>query len=261
MQTSGINAQTSSAQTPEKLRKVAREFESLFTSMMLKSMRDTVGDNPLIPAGFGEKVYTEMLDDHYAELISKQGSLGLADMIVKQLELNGIDNPSIDELKNLKNDSWRIDNRFIPSTNTNNKPISSNIHKWDDLIEKAGSEHGVDSNLIRAIITQESGGNPYAVSQAGAKGLMQLMDSTAQDMGVYSSFSPQANILGGTRYLRQMLDRYDGNETLALASYNAGPVAVDKYKGIPPYQETRNYVDSVLRLKNLFASDSQIKDK
>ncbi len=102
------------------------------------------------------------------------------------------------------------------------------------------------------MITQESGGNPFAVSKAGAKGLMQLMDSTATDLGVENSFSPRSNIMGGTKYLKFLLEKFDGNEQLALASYNAGPASVDKYKGIPPYIETQKYVKSVLDLKQHF---------
>ena len=267
MLASSINTNSATTQSPESIRKIAQEFESLFTSTMLRAMRKTVGDNPLIPSGFGEQVYTDMLDEKYSEMISTHGSIGLADMIVKQLEQLGAGGlSSLQELKNLKNKSWQMDNRFLPqgSPSSDSKgtgDINGKVNRWEDLIDQASKEHGVDKNLISAVIAQESAGNPYAVSKAGAKGLMQLMDSTALDMGVTSSFSPQANIYGGVKYLRQMLEKHNGDERLALAAYNAGPAAVEKYSGVPPYIETQNYVDSVLQLKKIFARNQSDGDK
>ena len=118
---------------------------------------------------------------------------------------------------------------------------------FDALITEASAKHGLSADLVRAVVQAESNFNPRAVSSAGAKGLMQLMDGTAKGLGVSDSFDPAQNIEGGVKFLRQMLDRY-GSVSLALAAYNAGPGAVDRYGGIPPYKETQLYVKRVLSL-------------
>jgi len=117
-----------------------------------------------------------------------------------------------------------------------------------DAISNACSRHGVDPALVHAIVKVESDFNPYALSRKGAMGLMQLMPQTAIDMNVHNIFNPHENVDGGVRYLRYLIDRYDGNLTLALAAYNAGESAVKKWGTIPPFPETQNYVQRILRL-------------
>ena len=118
----------------------------------------------------------------------------------------------------------------------------------DNLIEKYSNKNGLDKDFVKALVKQESGFNPNATSKCGAMGLMQLMPSTAQGLGVSNAYDVEQNIAGGTRYLKSMIERFNGDEKLALAAYNAGPNAVKKYGGIPPYQETQNYVKNVLSI-------------
>jgi soluble lytic murein transglycosylase-like protein len=114
------------------------------------------------------------------------------------------------------------------------------------MMSRAGAQHNLDVDLLASVVRAESGGNTHAVSRTGAQGLMQLMPATAAQLGVADSFHPEQNINGGTAYLDALLTRYHDNISLALAAYNAGPAAVDKYHGIPPYRETRAYVSRVI---------------
>ncbi len=114
------------------------------------------------------------------------------------------------------------------------------------MLVNAGQEHNLDVDLLASLVKAESGDNARAVSRVGARGLMQLMPSTAAGLGVRDSFRPEENVRGGTAYLDTLLTRYHDNLALALAAYNAGPEAVDKYNGIPPYLETRVYVARVI---------------
>jgi soluble lytic murein transglycosylase-like protein len=130
------------------------------------------------------------------------------------------------------------------------------------VVASASDKHLVDADLIDSVIRAESGFNPRAVSPKGARGLMQLMPGTAANLGVQDSFDAQANVDGGTRYLRELLARYNNDLARALAAYNAGPHRVEQYHGVPPYRETRAYVSSVIRdfnRKKLAARKSQAK--
>jgi soluble lytic murein transglycosylase-like protein len=119
---------------------------------------------------------------------------------------------------------------------------------YDDIIEEAAAEYDMDANLIRAVMQAESAFHPYAVSRAGAEGLMQLMPELSTEMGVSDSFDPRENIMGGARYLKRLLDYHNGNIDLALASYNAGPGNVERYGGVPPFRETRRYVKTIKQI-------------
>jgi soluble lytic murein transglycosylase-like protein len=132
---------------------------------------------------------------------------------------------------------------FGPAANPDASLSPADLH---EMLAKAGSEHNLDVDLLASVVKAESGGNARAVSRAGARGLMQLMPGTATELGVEDSFEPKQNVRGGTAYLDALLVRYHDQLALALAAYNAGPEAVDRYHGIPPYHETRAYVARVI---------------
>lgn len=135
--------------------------------------------------------------------------------------------------------------RPTAAVSCNNAKLHAASHQ--PIIKEYSAQYGVNKNLIKAIIAVESCFDKNAVSRVGAQGLMQLMPKTATSLGVYDAFNAKDNIKGGTRYFRQMLELFDFDVELALAAYNAGPNAVKKYNGIPPYKETQTYVKKVIK--------------
>lgn len=170
-----------------------------------------------------------------------------------------IQSPSIQSFDSVLKNSAKVkfgDLLTNPTTRVNaniySKEVESSVGKIStreqikSLVSRVAKKHGVDEKLVNALIKQESGFNPNAKSRVGAMGLMQLMPATAKGLGVTNPMDPEQNVEGGVKYLKSMLNRYNGNIILALAAYNAGPGAVDKYDGVPPYKETQNYVKSIL---------------
>ena len=129
--------------------------------------------------------------------------------------------------------------------------------RYDDIIAEAERRNGVDAPLIKAVVRAESAFDPKAVSHKGALGLMQIMPKNLKRLKVKDPYNPWDNIMGGTRYLKQMLARFEGQLPLALAAYNAGPKAVEQYRGIPPYNETQNYVRKVMRFYAGFKNEKR----
>ena len=123
----------------------------------------------------------------------------------------------------------------------------SSTRNLNDVVNSVSSQYHLDPDLVASVIRAESGFNPHAVSPKGARGLMQLMPKTASQLGVPNAFDPQSNVQGGTRYLRELMERYNFDIVKALAAYNAGPQRVEQYRGVPPYYETRAYVARIVR--------------
>jgi Rod binding domain-containing protein len=286
-----------------RLEKATREFEAVFLSYMLKTMRG--GENEedgLFGNNFGGDLMTGMFDQELARYVTRGSSLGLGEMMYRSLtgeryrqherpdkkpEITGSKTPAEvplvpdRELRDgvpLRMHHQPAAASAPPLSRTQVEPapqkkseevgpakpapgggasivpdsVQARVEAFHSLIEDAAAQHGVDSSLVRAIIASESGGRPDALSPKSAKGLMQLIDSTAAEMGVQRIWDPAQNISGGVKYLKQQLDRFDGDITLAAAAYNAGPGAVRKHGGVPPYRETQQYVRRVLNYLSYF---------
>ncbi|HEX2962047.1 MAG: transglycosylase SLT domain-containing protein [Bacteroidota bacterium] len=248
----------------EKLAKASRDFESLLTSMMLKSMTKTTsglfGDE-----SYGGDTFETLFEGELSSYISKNQSLGVAAKLYKKLTGEDLetgaglpvkkvsDHNASSKTNPTEDGSSGSDAKPIHIKGANNNPAvepsqssMNRIGKLDEVIEQASKDFGVDSNIIRSVILAESAGNAKARSVSNAKGLMQLMDSTASSMGVKNVWDPKENIYGGTKYLAGLLRQYNGELKLALAAYNAGPGNVEKYNGVPPFNETRNYISRVM---------------
>ena len=235
-----------STEEKKKLQKASRDFESMLTSLMLKSMTKSSG-GLLGENGYGNDVFDTVFENELANKITDSKGLGIAESIYKRMTGEDLpmkeflikNRPAIKDIvkKEVNNGS----NKIKPSTSA-----AERLKKYEPIIQEASSKHGVPVNLIKSIILTESAAKENAVSKADAKGLMQLMDSTAKEMGVRNSLNPAQNIYGGTKYIAKMLKEFDGDLEKSLAAYNAGPANVQKYNGIPPFNETQNYVTRVM---------------
>ncbi len=246
----------------EKLAKASKEFESMLTNMMIKSMTKTT-DGLFGKDNYGGDVLDVLFESEISKFITESQGMGIADKIYKSLT-----GEQLESLRTISKEkpmpaavptNQAIDNRTDETNNVklNNNAIKPNknalqrIEKFNDAIEAASKKFNVDKQLIKSVILTESAGKVDAKSHANAKGLMQLMDSTATEMGVENPWDPTENIFGGTKYLSKMLKQYQGDTDLALAAYNAGPGNVNKHNGIPPFKETQNYVKRVNNYLNI----------
>jgi soluble lytic murein transglycosylase-like protein len=141
----------------------------------------------------------------------------------------------------------KTDTRYRLFIRSGNRTVKEYLVEYHGIVKRASDQFGVDIHFIKAIIRAESGFDQEAVSKKGAKGLMQLMPGTASDMEVIDPLDPEENIVGGTRYFSLLLKRFKNNKALALAAYNAGPENVENYNGIPPFPETKAFVERVMR--------------
>jgi len=276
------SACTDAASEKALLKKATQEFESFFMYYMMKTMRKTIpenslAENSLFSTDAGKDVYTQMFDMEIARSVTKSSNRSIGEILYESLEKlvdakysqteetgeaeKFVPLPE-DEEENIELDKGglklpeeledfkKVDEPpdFI-TVSQSQRPVTENriMTDYGRIIDEAAKENSLDSTLIASIIEVESGGRADAVSPAGAKGLMQLADSTAGDYGVSDAFDPEENIKAGSRFLKNLLRRYDDLET-ALAAYNAGPGNVDKYGGMPPFKETRAYVKKVTDL-------------
>jgi Rod binding domain-containing protein len=240
-------------QKKAKLQKAVKEFESVFVGYILKTMRGTVQKSDLAGDDFGGDVLEGLFDTEMARHISGQSGLGIGEMLYKQMTGESLSGaaprsgasgslPSI------------LRGKLAPSDT-----VAQRVESFGAAIQSAAAENAISPALLKAVIAAESGGDPSAQSAKNAKGLMQLLDTTATDMGVKDVWNPSENIQGGAKYLKQMMERFGGDITKALASYNAGPAAVEKHNGVPPFKETREYVRKVIGFMNAY--DNEENDK
>ena len=217
-------------------------------SSMLQNLLSSSGQSSAMQRAVQMNNYVNTFNANWAPVNKNQNAADVG----KQAEIQSFDSV----LKNsatvkfgdlITNPTTRVNaNLYTAQANSSVQPTLSPKERIKNIVSKVSKKHGVDEKLVNALIKQESGFNPNAKSKVGALGLMQLMPSTAKGLGVTNPMDPEQNVDGGVRYLKSMLNKYNGNIILALAAYNAGPNAVDRYDGVPPYKETQNYVKSIL---------------
>jgi soluble lytic murein transglycosylase-like protein len=242
-----------SQEQKRRLATVSEQFEGLLTSLMLKSMFDK--SNGLFGKdSYGGDYFQSIFEMQLGDYIARNKSLGIAKQIYRNVTGEEFDPSMVMRRIHISPLSMA---KFKNKT-TKDKTIQPSVEalerlsKYENIINAASQKFGVRDSLIKSIILTESAAKENAVSKANAKGLMQLMDATAESLGIKDIFNPVENIFGGTKYLSSLFGLFDNNLDLALAAYNAGPENVKKHNGIPPFEETKNYVERVKAYLNYF---------
>jgi Rod binding domain-containing protein len=247
-------------QSKRKLQKAVKDFEAVFVGYLLKEMRGSESTSGLFGESFGGDLVDSLFDLEVAKQVSHTGRIGLARLLYRQLTGEDLPSPVPTGEKNpaIREVLPPVAERQVGAV-PSRSPLQERIKPFEPIIQEAAERYGINPHLIKAVIASESAGVPTAQSRKQAKGLMQLIDSTAAAVGVRDVWNPRENIFGGSLYLKQLLERHGGDLERALASYNAGPKTVDRYEGIPPFKETQTYVERVLRYKKHFEELEQEK--
>jgi soluble lytic murein transglycosylase-like protein len=224
------------------VRKAARDFEGLLLAQLFKVMKNSIRssqDETLLRSD----VLSEFADLELGRVLAERRPIGLSEVVYRSLG-------NARTLTPPREHSQAAPMPLLPAARAPvplKQPLPS-ISPLEPIVARAAERHGLDPRLLHAVIACESAGNPQAQSPRGAKGLMQLVDSTAQMLGVRDVYDPEENVEGGARYLKSLLNRFHQKLEWALAAYNAGPSAVERHQGVPPYAETKRYVKKVLEL-------------
>ncbi len=235
-----LNNSISNTNKLMELKKACRGFEAIMIQKMLQEMDKTIPNDPLIKNDAQNDIYKSMYINALANKMSEDSPFGISKMLFNSLK------EYVEYKKHIKGSSgFKKLNQSSFKPLEKYKKIDANKDYINKVIDKAARKYSVPKNLIYGIIKAESDFNPNAVSSAGAVGLMQLMPQTALDLGVKNAWDIEENIMGGVKYIAQLMDKFK-DEKLAVAAYNAGPENVKKYNGIPPFKETKDYVKKVL---------------
>lgn len=251
-------------QTPaeKKAWKVACDFEAIFVRQIFKNMDQSnlamLGDQA--NKDQAKDIYHDMFNGHLADAASKNSSFGLARWLYPTLLKQ--DSGAVAGLEKVQGESAAAaaairaygatapsDSSPRPGAAATLATLGAKLPGLQASIAAASQDTGVSASLLQGMITVESGGRADAVSPKGARGLMQLMPGTAKELGVTDPNDPHQSVMGGAKYMAQLLKRFDGDETRALAAYNAGPSNVEKYGGVPPFAETQKYVEKVQAIR------------
>jgi Rod binding domain-containing protein len=255
-----------------KLQKAAKDFEAIFVNYLLQSMRKTVqkGDEEE-GGGFGGEMMLEMFDQEMSKHIARTGNLGFGEMLYKKMTGESLPKETVHReiSRAIVMDQKAVvaapsiastavsSTPVIPAKRGRSNSVKNAVGKYDDIVNRAAKKYDLDTSLIKAVMASESAGNPQAHSSANAKGLMQLIDSTATMVGVKNVWDPEQNIHGGAKYLKHLMDKFDGDVKLAVASYNAGPARIEKTRKIPAIPETQQYVKTVMKYIDVFSTDKE----
>ncbi len=227
-----------------KLKEACRQFEALFISQLLKEMEKTVPKDPIIKNNAENSIYRFFYTNALSQKIAEDSPFSISKILFNSFK---------EQLSYKSKLPKKVYNQPIKlKVETKFKPLNTNNNKMkiiEKAIDDASKRFHVPKRLLYGIIKAESSFNPYAVSKAGAIGLMQLMPQTALELGVRDLFNIRENIMGGAKYIAKLIREFKNYEK-ALAAYNAGPTNVEKFGGIPPFKETQNYVRKVLAYVN-----------